>query len=648
MGIQGEITGISLAQQTSVSGIIGKLSFEPDETLARPVLDRMLDASAHRGRESRGVFVAPGIALGWCAGIDDHAGEAIGANVRQNIRAVADSQLTNAAQLRADLERAGHRFRGRTDTELIANAYERWGARCVERLRGPFACAIWDEGNRRLVLARDHIGIRPLFFAVLPGHGAVFASEIRALLQDPGVPRDWCPDGIDAYLALGYVPAPLTPYRRVSKLEPAHLLVIEGRRLHVEEYWDLPVPATGSAPRDVAGAVKGALKSVVRRELKHEPTAGLLYSGGVASCALLSAAPRTSGTPITVDLDQDPSELTRSDAVAAHLGRIRELESVTRPMSALVDELTASSGEPTADPSALAQLAICAAARRRAATALGAHGAAVFWAGYARHRVERVEATIRAWLGGPLAAMSGRLAASLRDSVKGARALSHLALPRADACAVKHGYGLWDGEHRRAIYTRGFAWQVRESNPFIRHLERYASRDTGDPIDRALYVDARTFLPDNTLALADRAALAAGISLRFPFLDRQMVELATATPAALKQHGPTAMYALRGLLAPQLSPALMPPARRRPPQHPWLPGALAVMVPKVLLGPRFDGRGIVSRPALRQLWSEHLASRADHSRRFWALLMLEFWFREFIDGDAAAEPYEYAVLLKAA
>jgi asparagine synthase (glutamine-hydrolysing) len=630
-----------------VGAIIGRLSFDREEVLARSVLDRMLDASAP-AQDTRRLFAAPGIALGACGARRDHATSFVGTSERQHIRAVAESQLTNGGELRAALEREGHRFLARNDEELIAHSYDHWGTRCFERLRGPFACAIWDASNRRLVLARDHIGIRPLYFALLHGHGVVFASQVGALLQDPGVPRDWCPDAIDAYLALGYIPAPLTAYRRVSKLEPAHFLVVEGRSLHVEEFWDLPVPSKAHAPRDFAGAVQGALKSAVRHELKDNKRAGLLYSGGVASCALLSAAPVTVGIPITVDTDLEPSELVRSDAAAAHLGRLRELEPVTRPMSSLVEELRGISGEPIADPSALTQLAMCKAAARHADSFLTAHGAAVFWGGYARHRAERVEAALRTWLAGPLASIGGQLARTLRNSVKGARALSHLALPRADACAVKHAYGLWDDEHRRSIYTRGFAWQVRETNPFVRHLERYASRLTDDPVNRALYVDARTLLPDNTLVLAARAADVAGISIRYPFLDRQMVELATATPASLKQHGRIGMYALRRMLTPQLPSRLLPPARREPPQHPWLSGALTMLVPKTLLGPRFDGRGIVSRPALRQLWEEHMTSRADHSRRLWALLMLEFWFRDFIDGDAAAEPLEYAVLVKAA
>jgi asparagine synthase (glutamine-hydrolysing) len=577
------------------------------------VLDQMLDASATGTLETRSVFAVPGIALGWCGPARPDGTSAIGTSDRHHIRAVADSRLTNAGELRAELEREGHRFHARTDEELIAHAYDRWGTGGFERLRGPFACAVWDDTTRRLVLARDHIGIRPLYFALLQGHGVVFASEIRALLQDPGVPRDWCPNGIDAYLALGYIPAPLTAYRRVSKLEPAQFLVVDGRRLHVEQFWDLPVPSSTNAPRDLASALTGALKSAARRDLKDQKHAGLLYSGGIASCALLSAAPAGTGVPITVDVDVDASELTRSDAAAAHLGRVRELETIAQPTSSLIEELSAIGGEPIGDPSAVTQLAICKAAARHGGIALSAHGAAALWAPNAR-----------------------RLAL-----------LARFTRPRGLRTS-KLAYRLWDDEHRRSIYTRGFAWEVREANPFVRHLERYASRPTNDPVDRAMYVDARTFLPDNTLVVAARAAAAAGISLRYPFLDRQMVELSTVTPASLKLHGRIDMWALRRLLMPQLPPRLLPPALRQPSRHPWLPGALTMLVPKMLFGPRFDGRGIVSRPALRQLWNEHLTSRADHSRRLWALLMLEFWFREFIDGDAAAEPLEYAVLVKAA
>lgn len=198
------------------------------------------------------------------------------------------------------------------------------------------------------------------------------------------------------------------------------------------------------------------------------------------------------------------------------------------------------------------------------------------------------------------------------------------------------------------MYTRRFAWQVRDTNPFRRHLELYDARGSSDALERALYVDARTCLPDGVLASATAAARAAGLALRFPFLDDELVTLAAMTPSRFKQRGGTGMRALRQLLAGKVPRALMPPLRARPAPRLWVHAALTSMVPDVLFAPRFDGRGIVSRPALCRLWEEHRAGRHDHARRLWSLVMLELWFRTCVDGDAEAEPLEYAVLKAAA
>jgi asparagine synthase (glutamine-hydrolysing) len=599
-----------------MGGIIGKLSFDANEVLARAVFDRMLDASSRHGAKIRGVFTAPGIALGCCGVRDGLASPlleaCVGASDARNIRAVADSQLINAGELRDTLERGGHRFSTRTDAELIAHAYDRWGTRAFERLRGPFACAVWDDTNRRLVLARDHVGVHCLYFAVLHGHGVVFASDVRALLRDPGVARDWCPNGIDTYLALGYIPAPLTAYRQISKLQPAHYLLVEGRRLHLEEYWDFSTPRTATRCGSVT-AIAASLRTAVRHELRHQKHEALLYSGDTASSALLSVAPATLDKPITVQTDQDPAELARSDAAASMLGRIRQLEMLGQPLSSLVETAAATSGEPFADPSAVTQLAICTAAARHAPIALTGHGAAILWGGHDRR---------------PL--------------------LSRFASGSANEYAATDESTVWEDRRRRSVYTRGFAWKVRDTNPFTWHLERWRSRVDDAPGDRVRYVNARTLLPDNVLAIAANTSDAAGISLRFPFLDYQMTELAMQTPVAVSRRGRLAMSVIRQLVAPRLPRRLLPPASRQPVRHGWLPPVLTALVPRILLGPRFDGRDIVSRPALRRLWGEHLTARADHSRRLWSLLMLEFWFREFIDDDAAAEPLEYAVLVKAA
>ena len=595
-----------MLNRSAVGGIIGKLSFDASEPLARPVLEQMLDTVARRtvsapGSGFRDVYTAPGLALGWCADVDETAPGAAGAATADaGVRAVADARLTNARDIRSRLSREGHRFTDGSDAELIAHAYEQWGTRFVARLRGPFAFALWDDRRRRLVLGRDHLGIRPLYFALLPGHGVVFASDLRALFCEPGVTRDWCATGIDAYLALGYVPAPLTAFRRVSKLEPAQLLLVEGRRLHVEQYWDLPPALPHATMSDIVSGVEHRLRAAVRDQLQDGTVNGILYSGGTASSALLAALPRSGGMAVTVGLDQDTSDLARSHEAGTVLGRTPEIEIATPDLPVLAAALAAHFDEPVADPSAVAQFATCVAARAHIDCALTAHGTAALWAGYAWHR-------------------------------------------RSHVPSLTHGDELWGDIHRRRLYTRAFAWQVREANPIARHLELYASRDGGDAVDRALYVDTRTFLPDSLLAVAQRSAHAAGLRLRFPFLDKEFAEFSATVPAALKQHGSTGMRPLREALARRLPSSLMP-SPCRPPQHAWLPGTVAAMVPKILLARRFDGRGIVSRPALATLWEEHRAGRRDHAHRLWSLLMLEFWFREYIDGDAVEEPTEYAVL----
>lgn len=594
-----------------MSGIIGKLSFDNQETLARAAVEQMLDAVGHRGDRGRGIYTAPGIALGWCADHDLPArGPAVAADEFHHVRVVADSVLTNARELRTLLAKHGHTFRTDADGEVIAHAYQQWGDACVEHLRGAFACAIWDERHRRLLLARDHTGLRPLYFALLHGHGVVFGSEIRALLQDPGVGREWCPVAIDAYLALGYVPAPLTVYQRVSKLEPAQRLLVDGRRFHVDQYWDLPEPAAlarGGADVDdltteLAATLEGVLRRLVREDVHGVGINGTLYSGGVASAALLAAGSARVGEVVTVAVDQDTTEVARGHEFARHLGCDPQVEVATPDVAMVAGHLASFLDEPIADPTAIAQYSVCAAARAHTAYAFAGHGAAALWAGHARHRVERADTTALAW-------------ARLREI-----------------------------DERRSLYTRAFAWEVRDVNPFARHLELYAARDTGDPLDRALYVEARTFLPDNTLAIAERAGLAAGMRLRFPFLDRAAMELAARVPAAVKHQGGDGMQIVLALLQRHLPASVAPRAHRRSMTPPWLDGALKTMVPSMLLARRFDARGIVSRPALRQLWDDHVTHRRDHAHRLWSLLMLEFWFREFIDGDAAEEPIEYAVL----
>ena len=629
-----------------MGGIIGKLSFDRDLQISRATSARMIEAIQHRGGASCGFYHAPGIALGWCDAASVPIAEAA-RNETGTVYVVADAELTNAVPLRRQLERLGHFVDVGTDAELIAHAYEEWGDACVERLNGPFACAVWDERNRRLLLARDHVGVRPLCFALVHGDGVVFGSEIKALLQDPSVGREWNPEAIDSYLALGYVPSPLTMYRRVSKLEPAHTLVVEGRRLTTRQYWDFPCAQPIERDTDHAlDLLDAQLRIAVAGHTRGEHT-GVLHSGGVASSALVAALPRGRAA-VAVGVEQHPSDLVRIAGAAHHLGLHSDIDLATPDAGEVARLLSWHLDEPAADPAAVTQYSVFVAARRHMDVAVAGHGAGALWAGYARHRIEQIEAEMRAVLVGPLARLGGHVGQALGASVKGARTLAHLTLPPAGACATKHAYGYFDDEWRHGIYTRRFAWQLRESNPFRRHLDLYQRCPSTDPLTRAIYVDARTCLPDNRLMIADRAGAAASLHLRYPFLDRELVEIASTMPNSLKLHGAMGMYALRRLASRRLPTSLLPPVRRTAPQRQWLDEALTALVPDVIISERFDNRGIFSRPALKSLWDEHRSRRRNHAQRLWSVLMLEFWFREYIDGDAAVQPAEYARLLRVA
>ena len=625
-----------------MGGIVGKLSFDPDLRLSRATVARMADALGHRGAHGS-TWIGRGIGLGWRDGAPV---EDVAHNETARLRVVADADLSNGRALRRQLERLGHVFGTGTDAEVMAHAYEEWGDACVDRFTGPFACAIWDDAERRLLIARDHLGIRPLAYALLHGDGVVFASEIKALLQDPAVSRECSPEAIDAYLTLGYVPSPLTIFRRISKLEAAHTLVVEGRRLTTRQFWDFPYGAAARTEGEALDLLESRLRDTVAGQVR-EPEAGLLTSGGLASATVATCAPRQRPA-LGVAVEQRPEDLVRIAETSRRLALRGELDLVTPDAAAIGRLLARHLDEPLADPAAVTQYTVFLAARQRMSVALTGLGGAALWAGYRRHRIEQIEWEMRAILRGPLARVGGGVGRLLNGSVRGAAALAHIGLPPAGACATKHAHSFFHDGCRHGIYTRRFAWQVREADPLARHVELYRRCPSDDPLARALYVDARTWLPDSRLAIADRAGAAASLRLRHPFLDRGLVELAASLPSGLKLHGTTGMYALRQLASRHLPSALLPPVSRAPARRPWLDDALGALVPATLLHDHFDNRGIFSRPALAALWGEHQSGRRDHAHRLWAVLMLEFWFREFIDGDAAAHPAEHALLVRAA
>jgi asparagine synthase (glutamine-hydrolysing) len=622
-------------------GIAGKLNFDATRPIDRRRLMAMTCAVAHRGPDAASDFVGAGIGLGHrrLSIIDLATGDQPLANEDRTIWVIFNGEIYNFAGIRSELESFGHQFRTRTDTEVIVHAYEQWGDAAVDRFRGMFAFALWDEPKRRLLLVRDRLGVKPLYYCTTPS-GITFGSEIKSILEDPDVPRDWGAEALDAYLALQYVPSPQTIYRSIWKLPPGHLLVAERGAVSTRRYWDLTFTGDGRADREdeYLEQLDSLVNESVKLRLVSDVPLGAFLSGGIDSSAVVAAMADTcAGRVVTTTVGFDESgfnELEYARTVARHLG-VEQHETIARPdIADLLPRLAWHFDEPFGDSSAVPTYYVSKAARERVTVALAGDGGDELWAGYARHRVERWELAARRWLGPAGAMLAGRLGRGIPLSVKGARSLRHLALPPAEACARKHVYGLFDTDARTALYTRDFATAVRHGDPLAGFRAAYQECSSNDPLDRALYVDVKTYLVDDILTKVDRMSMAVSLEAREPLLDHKLVEFAAAVPTSLKLKNGRTKYLLRRLLERRMPRAIVdrPKQGFEAPTGEWLRGPLAGMVDSLLLDGRLRDRGIFDDSTVARLWHQHRDGTADHRHRLWSLVMLELWFRRFVDG----------------
>jgi asparagine synthase (glutamine-hydrolysing) len=625
-------------------GIAGKFLFDASDTVARETVDAMTDTLVHRGPDEAGYLNAPGVGLGMrrLSIIDLSTGNQPVESEGGVCAVVFNGEIYNFRALRATLEAAGHRFRTRTDTEVIVHGYEQWGDRVVERLRGMFAFALFDRRSHRLLLARDRAGIKPLYYAELPGRGVVFASEIKAILEDREVPRAWRPEALHAFLALQYVPAPATIYAAVQKLPAGHYLVADRTGVRVEQYWDLTFNGDGDPRREAEylERLDALLRESIALHMVSDVPLGAFLSGGIDSSTVVAYMTEATAAPVVTSSlgfkETRYDELKPAALVARHLGT-HHFSRIAEPrIEDLLPRLAWHFDEPFADASAVPTLLVSAVAREHVTVALSGDGGDELWAGYSRHRVERHEARARRVLG-RMSAFAGRLGACLPLAVKGVRALRHLALGTDEACARKHNYDLFEPQPRLPLYTVDFLRAVQGVDPFAAHRAAYRACPSLDPVDRALYVDFKTYLADDILAKVDRTSMAVSLEARVPLLDHELLEFAATVPSSLKLRGRVPKYLLRRLLEPRVPPAIVERGKHgfELPRGEWLRGPLAPMARDLLFDGRMTQRGIFERRAVESLWHEHAERRGEHADRLWTLVMLELWFRQFIDAGAS-------------
>jgi asparagine synthase (glutamine-hydrolysing) len=552
---------------------------------------------------------------------------------------VFNGEIYNFAELRKELVHRGHRFRSDSDTEVIVHLYEEHGDESVDRLEGMFALGIWDVRRRRLLLARDRAGEKPLKYADL-GHAFVFASELKALLATGLVEREVDPGQLHAFFTFGYVPAPGTGFRRIHKLPPAHRLVWEDGRVRLERYWELDYRAKRTlTPQDWSESVRGAVRRAVTDRMMSDVPLGAFLSGGVDSGIVVACMAEASSRPVetfSIGFEHEAyDELPLARRVAERY-RTAHHEFVVRADDAsLLPALARLYEEPYADSSALPTYFLARETRRHVTVALSGDGGDEAFAGYARYR--RLDRARSGWLRAPGVRASLALA-----SRAGAWLPPHL----ARRIEVAHGLGDPD-------LGAGYAWTVRLFSDrekrwlygdALRHtLERPGSallsawmnhpRAGETLIDRMCFTDVMGYLPDDLLVKVDLACMIHGLEARAPFLDHRVLELAASMPAETRFPGGR----LKGLLKHafrDVLPALHLAQPKRGfaiPVQEWFRGPLLPLAREALLAPGARVHAYLRREALAEALDHHAAGRIRLGFQLWALLMLELWHREVVD-----------------
>lgn len=601
------------------------------------VVAAMVRTLVHRGPDGDGFFDAPGIALGMrrLAIIDPESGHQPLFDEGGQIVAVFNGELYNHAELRRGLEARGHRLRSGSDGEVIPHLFEEEGPAFVERLDGIFAIALWDARTRALHLFRDQFGVKPLYYARARGRLA-FASEVKALLADPAVPREVDPVAVDEFLTFRFVPSPRTALRAVRKLPPATVLSADENGVRETEWaTEPPAPVRDDRAALVADYREAFERAVVRQMMSDVPI-GVMLSGGVDSgavCAVMARhASQVRAYTVGFAGGEDTDEIAAARRTAELFGAehrsllIGEREYVEAlPGSMLTVE------EPIGTTSALAVRFVADLMRPEVPVALSGQGADEPLGGYGRHRGARLAELLRRVPGARALARALPRPAG-RDAL--ARGLDALAAPD-DLSLLMGAYRVLTDPAKQALYRPGFAAALHGAPPPSAAVERLRARAAHlSPLSQMLYVDTRLWLPDELLLIADKMSMAASVELRVPMLDRELVALAeSARPA---QH----VRRLRGkALHKEAMEALLPAEivhRRklgwRTPVDRWLRSELRPLLDEVLLGEGELCRELFEERELRRLADAHAAGRADHTRILFCLLSLGLWHRGFVQS----------------
>ena len=636
-------------------GIAGAVWFDPAKAIDDATLRRMTEMLRHRGPDDEGYFAAeyttrpsydplPGVALGHrrLSVIDLACGHQPISNEDGSIQIIFNGEIYNYRDLRRRLEGAGHTFRTESDTETIVHLYEDEGVDFARHLNGMFALAIWDANHRRLVLARDRAGKKPLVYRWEQGR-LLFASELKSVLQVPGVPREIDPQALDEYLTYQYVPHPLTIFKGIAKLPPGHIAVYADGNLAVDRYWNPDFNVERERPtHEYVEELRSLVTSAVELRLRSDVPLGAFLSGGVDSSLMVAVAQGLLDRPLkTFSIgfpEPEYDETGYASLVAKQVGTEHHEFRVEPSAIDVLPKLVWHYDEPFADSSAVPTWYLARLTREHVKVALTGDGGDELFAGYERYDAVRLSA----WFDRLPASAKSVVANRLWQNIGGGRGQKSWVRRLGRFAEVlslppQRRYLEWIcifNEARRAqLYSDDFLATLPDSDPFNFIAAAYERTRSRDPVSAASLVDLTTYLPCDLMTKVDIASMAHGLECRQPLLDYRIMELAAAMPIHLKKRGTRGKVILKEAFADKL-PASIRQRRKMGfgvPLEKWFRHELHDFTRDVLLDSRSLQRGFFRPEAIRQLVDDHQSGKFNHAHRLWALVILELWCREWLD-----------------
>jgi len=632
-----------------VCGICGKLNFDSSKDVPAALLKSMADAIQHRGPDDEGYYRSGPVGFGFrrLSIIDLNTGHQPLCNEDETVWIVFNGEIYNYQELRQDLQARGHAFKTQTDTEVIVHLYEEFGEDCIEKLRGMFAFAIWDEKRKQLLLARDRVGIKPLYYW-LSEKSLVFGSEIKALLADHEVRPEVVPEMIDRFLTFLYVPGEETLLRNVHKLAPGSYLLVREGKTEIRPYWDLQFSPRARTEAQAKDELLELLEDSVRLHMISDVPVGFLLSGGVDSTAMLGFATGKSKWPLSSYtlgfsapgiIDERPY----ASLAAKRFGTEHHETTISsREFADFLPQFAWHMEEPVCEPQAVALYYVSRLAKNFVKVLISGEGGDEAFAGYQTYRgvlwLERLKSIL-----GPLTPLVGSGAAYLNRLANLERL--HKYAPLLSCSFDDYYYGrtyapgaYFNSEFRR-LYSKDFAGFVDKGLSVLPAREHLHSGRAESVLNRMLYVDTKTSLPDDLLLKADKMTMANSIELRVPLLDHKILEFAASLPENLKVRGFTTKYVAKAALQSRVPHEIL--HRKKAgfpvPYEIWLRTELKGWIQDVLLDRQTTARGYFNRGSLEGLIAENSRS-GKYSKELLSLAVLELWHRSFLTGKTTTTP----------